>query len=94
MNEDESCALLLTTFPFDPERRRIPNATDSAYKNGKRNGQKKKEINTRDSHLVPHGSTKRASRGLASKFGMGFGAFLSLWSISSWQLKIAYKYES
>jgi hypothetical protein len=43
----------------------------------KKNG-KKKEINTRDSHLVPHGSTKRASRGLASKFGMGFGAFLSL----------------
>ena len=39
---------------------------------------KKKEINTRDSHLVPHGSTKRASRGLASKFGMGFVTFLSL----------------
>ena len=39
---------------------------------------KKKEINTRDSHLVPHGSTKRASSDLASKFGMGFGALHSL----------------
>ena len=34
--------------------------------------------NTRDSHLVPHGSTKRASSDLASKFGMGFGAVHSL----------------
>jgi hypothetical protein len=39
---------------------------------------KKKEINTPDSHLVPHGSTKGASSGLASKFGMGFGALRSL----------------
>jgi hypothetical protein len=38
----------------------------------------KKEINTPDSHLVPHGSTKGASSGLASKFGMGFGALRSL----------------
>ena len=42
----------------------------------------KKEINTWDSHLVPHGSTNQASGGLASKFGMGFGALHSLWSIS------------
>ena len=38
--------------------------------------------NTRDSHLVPHGSTKRASSDLASKFGMGFGAVHSLWSLT------------
>ena len=39
---------------------------------------RKKENNTPDSHLVPHGSTKGASSGLASKFGMGFGALRSL----------------
>ena len=53
---------------------------------------KKKENNTPDSHLVPHGSTKGASSGLASKFGMGFGALRSLWSISSKNLNISYKY--
>ena len=38
----------------------------------------KKEINTPDSHLVPHGSTKGASSSFASEFGMGSGALCSL----------------
>ena len=42
----------------------------------------KKENNTPDSHLVPHGSTKGASSSFASEFGMGSGALCSLWSFS------------
>ena len=38
----------------------------------------KKENNTRDSHLVPHGSTNRASSSLTSEFGMGSGSLCSL----------------
>ena len=42
----------------------------------------KRENNTHDSHLVPHGSTKWASSSFASEFGMGSGALCSLWSFS------------
>ena len=56
----------------------MPTSTNQAAVKSSTYAKKNWINNTRDSHLVPHGSTKRASSDLASKFGMGFGAVHSL----------------